>query len=270
MSGSKITRRGRNSELNLKLLDVFPWKTLSSFTTLTFTFHPAKRKHPTRFSPQRERERERERALSSNSATSKRSRDDFLKKKTRNDLDVNRANSTSPLENFRNAFLERGIPSTSFDFFRDGGSFEEVGSIGDIRVPFVIVDIRTWWREGEEEEEASLWREISVPGSAALYTTMQWSSLWPSTMAIKRARRWSHKEERYFATLNPLLLTFSPGCTPRPPRCSFLRVSISPTSTRATKCLSFFSPFFNLSAQHISLRVCVRLTDFLLCRGVEI
>lgn len=107
---SEITRYGRSGKLKLKTPRriQFLWKTFS----FPFTFHPAKRKHPTRFWPQRE-------ALSSNSATSKRSRDDFLekrgkrkKKRRRNDLDVNRANSTSPSRIFelRNAFLERGIP----------------------------------------------------------------------------------------------------------------------------------------------------------------
>ena len=43
---------------------------------------------------------------------------------------------------------------------------QEVGNIGDIRVPFVIADIRTWRLEEKKERGATL--EISVPGSGAV------------------------------------------------------------------------------------------------------
>lgn len=163
---SEITRYGRSGKLKLKTPRriQFLWKTFS----FPFTFHPAKRKHPTRFWPQRE-------ALSSNSATSKRSRDDFLekrggkKKRRRNDLDVNRANSTSPSRIFelRNAFLERGIP----DILRLLPWWwiiwaRRLATFGDIRVPFVIADIRTWRLEEKKERGTTL--EISVPGSGAV------------------------------------------------------------------------------------------------------
>lgn len=191
---------------------------------LSVYLSPCEKETPNTFS----RRKEKERALSSNSATSKRSRDDFLKKKkkrkTRNDLDVNRANSTSPrIFELRNAFLVRGIP----DILRLLPWWRIISARRLATLVTFAFPLSSWTLERGDarrgEEERPLSREISVPGSGCLRFNR---FIYPChnamvvVMAEHRGHKASetliaHKEERYFATLNPLLLTFSPGCTPR-------------------------------------------------------
>lgn len=152
----------------------------------------------------------------------------FLKKKkerkTRNDLDVNRANSTSPrIFELRNAFLVRGIP----DILRLLPWWRIISARRLATLVTFAFPLSSWTLERGDarrgEEERPLSREISVPGSGCLRFNR---FIYPchNAMVVVMAEHHghkasetliAHKEERYFATLNPLLLTFSPGCTPR-------------------------------------------------------
>lgn len=128
---------------------------------------------------------------------------------------------------------------------------QEVGNIGDIRVPFVIADIRTWRLEEKKERGGHSGDFGARIGGCLRFNRFIYRC--HNAMVVVMAEHHGHKASETLIAqrgnaisppLTPCCLLF-PQAVHHALHTKVTRFHLA-TSTRAilTNCLSFFSPFF--------------------------